>query len=440
MKQKVAFYTIGCKLNYAETSTISRKFSNLYYKHVSFKSYADIYVINSCSVTRNAEIKFRMLVRKAKSMNSKAFIIAIGCYAQLNYKEVSSIMGVSLVLRYEEKSRIIDYISKKKKNITKTEKKKYSYFPSFSIAGDHRSRSFLKIQDGCDYKCNYCVIPRSRGPSRSEKIENILNNIHFLINKGVKEIVFTGINIGDYQEKIYTKSSHTYTFFDLIKMIEDQIKEKVRIRLSSIEPNLLKNELIDFLSKSKCFVPHFHIPLQSGSNTILGSMSRRYNRELYQEKIYRIKQSNPEACIGSDVIVGFPGEKHQHFYETYQFLEKLDLSYLHIFTYSPRPYTKSISMSGHVSKKIKNKRNKVLRILSYKKYRIFCEMQIFTKKTVLFEKSTNNKKYLYGYTENYIRTKILKKLIKPIYYHNTLQNVILTEIDKDGIVIANPFN
>ncbi|WP_185869293.1 tRNA (N(6)-L-threonylcarbamoyladenosine(37)-C(2))-methylthiotransferase MtaB [Blattabacterium cuenoti] len=440
VKKKVAFYTMGCKLNYAETSTIASKFSNLYYQHVPFKSYADIYVINSCSVTRNAELEFKYIVRSARNKNSQAFIIAVGCYAQLNYKKISSFIGVDLVLGSNEKFKIIDYIDGKllKKSyptiISNTETKN-AYFPSFSVG--ERTRSFLKIQDGCDYKCSYCIIPMLRGASRSESIENILKNIRFIFSKGVKEIVLTGINIGDYG-KMYGKSSRLYTFFDLIKAI-DQIKEKGRIRLSSIEPNLLKNEYIEFFSQSKHFVPHFHIPLQSGSNDILGKMHRRYKRELYQEKIKKIRRFIPDAYIGSDIIVGFPGETHKHFLETYNFLKKLEISSLHVFTYSPRPNTKSIMIQGHVSKKIQWKRNQILRNLSNKKYRFFCESQIHTKKTVLFEKNSKNQEYLYGYTENYLRVKIPLNSYNLLYI-NTLQDVFLTKRDKDGIMIAKPIN
>ncbi|WP_185877078.1 tRNA (N(6)-L-threonylcarbamoyladenosine(37)-C(2))-methylthiotransferase MtaB [Blattabacterium cuenoti] len=442
-KKKVAFYTMGCKLNYAETSTIARMFSNSYYQHVSFKSYADIYIINSCSVTKKAELEFKYLVRSAMNKNAKSFIIAIGCYAQLNSKKVSSIFGVDLVLGSKEKFKIIDYINNEKliskkhypKIISDTEKKDF-YFPSFSF-GD-RTRSFFKIQDGCDYKCSYCVIPMSRGVSRSESMENVLKNIKSLFKKGVKEIVLTGVNIGDYG-KIYGKNNRLYTFFDLIQAI-DKIEEKGRIRLSSIEPNLLKNEYIEFFSKSKHFVPHFHIPLQSGSNEILRKMRRRYNREIYQEKVKKIQCLIPDAYIGSDVIVGFPGETYKHFLETYNFLKKLEISSLHIFTYSPRPNTRSIIMQEHVSKTIQWKRNKILRNLSQKKYRFFCESQINKKKTVLFENSSVNKEYLYGYTENYIRTKIPINSYNLLLYRNTLQNVLIKEIDKDGVLIVEPIN
>ncbi|MDR1804874.1 MAG: tRNA (N(6)-L-threonylcarbamoyladenosine(37)-C(2))-methylthiotransferase MtaB [Flavobacteriales bacterium] len=438
-KKKVAFYTLGCKLNYAETSTIASKFSNLNYEHVSFNSCSDIYVINSCSVTKKADTEFKYMVRLFLSKNAKAFIIAIGCYAQLNPKEVSYIRGVDLVLGYEEKFQITDYIDRVfllKRYPAKIISRNtyYSYFSSYSI-GD-RTRSFFKIQDGCDYKCSYCIIPMARGYSRSESIENVLKQIKFLFNKGVKEIVLTGINIGDYGKKIYgNHERRSYTFFDLIQAI-DQIKEKGRIRLSSIEPNLLREECIEFLSKSKHFVPHFHIPLQSGSNYILKKMQRRYGRELYQEKVKIIRYFIPDAYIGSDIIVGFPGETHRHFLETYHFLKKLEISSLHIFSYSQRPNTTSIYLQQEkVSKKIQWKRNKILRGLSKQKYSSFCERQIFTKKTVLFEKNSINNEYLYGYTENYIRTKIFSNPI----FRNTLQEVFLTKLDKDGVMIAKPF-
>ncbi|WP_185855048.1 tRNA (N(6)-L-threonylcarbamoyladenosine(37)-C(2))-methylthiotransferase MtaB [Blattabacterium cuenoti] len=435
-RKKIAFYTIGCKLNYAETSTIARKLSNSNYELVSFKSVADIYVINTCSVTEKAEKDFKYVVRFFMKKNAKAFIIAIGCYAQIHPKKISSFPGVDLVLGMKEKFQIIDYLDQAnlfKKNPAKIiSKETNSYFPSYSI-GD-RTRSFLKIQDGCDYKCSYCIIPISRGFSRSESIENILKNIRFLFKKGIKEIVLTGINIGDYGKKIYgNHPGRSYTFFDLIQAI-DQIKEegRGRIRLSSIEPNLLKEKCIEFLSKSRLFMPHFHIPLQSGSNYILGKMQRRYRRELYEEKVQYIRNLIPDAYIGSDIIVGFPGETHEHFLETYHFLKKLEISFLHIFPYSQRPNTKSISIQKKVSPEVQRKRKIILRVLSKQKYRSFCEKQIHTKKTVLFENNSVNHGYLYGYTENYIRTKID---LNPLFA-NTVQDVLLTKVDQDGVVIA----
>ncbi len=439
MKKKIAFYTMGCKLNYAETSTISRKFSDSLYQKVSFKSFADIYIINSCSVTNNAEIEFQRIVRYAKNQNAKSMIVAIGCYAQLNPEKVYSVIGVDLVLGYEEKFHIIEYLHNervgllKNKIFSKIRRKNYNFFPSFSV-GD-RTRSFLKIQDGCDYKCSYCIIPMSRGPSRSERIENILKNIDILLKKGVKEIVLTGINIGDYRV-----GQRRYKFFDLINIIEEdqrQRTDKVRIRLSSIEPNLLTKECIEFVSKSQCFVPHFHIPLQSGSNEILRKMHRRYKRELYQEKIHYIRDLLPHAYIGSDVIVGFPGETHENFLETYLFLKTLDISSMHIFSYSPRPKTKSMMIPEKISRTTQKKRSRMLRLLSNKKYRLFCTRQIFKKKTVLFEKIRKHHPYIYGYTENYIRIKIHRnELDSSKRIENTLQKVYLKQMDKDNIMIA----
>ncbi|WP_185882626.1 tRNA (N(6)-L-threonylcarbamoyladenosine(37)-C(2))-methylthiotransferase MtaB [Blattabacterium cuenoti] len=449
-KIKIAFYTIGCKLNYAETSTISRQFSNLIYQHVGHEDVADIYVINNCSVTKNAENEFHYIIRTLMHKNEKAFVIAIGCYTQLNPKAISYIKGVDLVLGYEAKCNITNYISfplskrypatiisRKTYPLSKIypytiiSRKTYTFFSSYSIG--ERTRSFLKIQDGCDYRCSYCIIPITRGPSRSDSLDNILNKIKYIFNKGVKEIVLTGVNIGDYGKKIYGNyNRRSYTFFDLIQAI-DEIKEKGRIRLSSIEPNLLKTECIEFLSKSNHFVPHFHIPLQSGSNYILGKMQRRYNIELYKDKIKYILHCDPDAYIGSDVIVGFPGETHQHFLETYWFLEKLNISSLHVFSYSNRPKTKSINFHNDLSKKRKSQRNKILRHLSKTKYISFCERQINKKKVVLVENNHFKRKYLYGYTENYIRTKIL---YNPIF-QNTFQKVILMKIDpKDGMMIA----
>ncbi|WP_185862942.1 tRNA (N(6)-L-threonylcarbamoyladenosine(37)-C(2))-methylthiotransferase MtaB [Blattabacterium cuenoti] len=434
IKKKVAFYTIGCKLNYAETSTIARKLSNSNYELVSFKSIADIYVINTCSVTENAEKDFKYIVRFFMNKNAKAFIIAIGCYAQVHPKEISSLPSVDLGGGRVVQFQIIDYLDQvnlfKKHPAKIISKETNSYFSSYSI-GD-RTRSFLKIQDGCDYKCSYCIIPIARGYSRSESIENILKNIRSIFQKGVKEIVLTGVNIGDYGKKIYgNHKGRSYTFFDLIQAI-DQIKENGRIRLSSIEPNLLKEECIELLSKSRLFMPHFHIPLQSGSNYILGKMQRRYKRELYQEKIQYIRNVIPDAYIGSDIIVGFPGETHGHFLETYHFLKKLEISSLHIFPYSQRPNTKSITIQEKVSLRVQRKRKIILRVLSKQKYRSFCERQIHTKKTVLFENNSVNHGYLYGYTENYIRTKIDSN---PLFI-NTVQDVLLTKVDQDGIMIA----
>lgn len=437
-KKKIAFYTIGCKLNYAETSTIARNFCN--YKHVNFDNFADIYIINSCSVTKNAEKKLKYIVRSAIRKNPKAKIVVLGCYAESNSEKVSSIKGVDLFLGAENKfyahKFIVDVENGNNKNklkglISRNNKSKFfSFHASYSIG--NRTRSFLKIQDGCDYKCSYCVIPFSRGPSRSEKIDNVLRNINFLFEKGIKEIVLTGVNIGSYGGK---KNS----FFELIKIIEKNICGKGRIRLSSIEPNLLTDECIEFISISKFFVPHFHIPLQSGSNEILGKMRRRYKKELYEKKVKKIRNIIPYAYIGSDVIVGFPGENNNHFLETFYFLKKLNISYIHVFTYSPRPYTLFENFIDTISKKLQKKKSKILKILSKNKYATFCKKQINMKKIVLFEKTkSKNEEYLYGYTENFIRVKIkINSSFLRKKYENTLQSVFLKKIDhNDDIVIA----
>ncbi len=406
------------------------------YEHVDFKDYSDIYVINTCSVTNNAENKLKYLVRCAIRKNPKSKIIAMGCYVQYDYEKISKINGIDIFLNNKEKFNIIDFIHYKKFKI-KTYKN-FNFFPSFSL--ENRTRSFLKIQDGCNYKCSYCSIPIARGFSRSDNIKNILKNIDLIFDKGIKEIVLTGINIGDYNYK-YNKNIKNFNFFDLIQAINNHIekrKEKKRIRLSSIEPNLLKDEIIEYLSKNKYFVPHFHIPLQSGSNKILKYMQRRYQKELYEEKINKIRNHIPNAYIGSDIIVGFPGETYKNFLETYFFLKKLSISSIHVFTYSGRSNTKSIFLDKKISKKIKIKRSYILRILSKKKYNYFCNRQIKTKKTVLFEKNNKNNSYLYGYTENYIRTKIYYTSMS-IKYENTFQDVVLKKIDsKDGIIIVEP--
>ncbi len=381
---------------------------------------------------------FEYIVRCAIKKNDKAYIIATGCYAQYNPEKVSNIKGVSLVLGNKDKFNIIDFINIKneKKRKINVSNNNECFFPSFSIG--NRTRSFLKIQDGCNYKCSYCIIPMSRGISRSDNINNILSNIFYLFKNEVKEIVLTGINLGDFKNR--NNSGNVDTFFKLLKTIEYFLskiineEENKRIRLSSIEPNLLEDEIIEFLSKSKYFAPHFHIPLQSGSNYILGKMHRRYKKELYEYKVNKIRNIIPNAYIGSDIIVGFPGETYKDFLNTYFFIKKLDISSMHIFTYSSRPNTKSLIFCKKLSNSIKKKRNNILRNMSKKKYFIFCKKQINTKKIVLFEKNLKYNRYIYGYTENYIRTKIPFSHFPNI--ENTLQKVILKKIDKDGIVIA----
>lgn len=436
-KIKIALHTLGCKVNFAESSTILRNIINLNnkYEKVSFNNIADIYIINTCSVTYNADKKFKYFVNLALKNNSQAFIIAIGCYAQLKPKDLLKVNGVDLVLGANEKFNIINYlddISKKKiGNFHSCEINSYNlYNTSYSL--EDRTRSFLKIQDGCDYKCSYCTIPLARGISRSEKLENVLNYAKEISKKGIKEIVLTGINIGDYGKEIYNgKIKYKYSFLYLIEAL-DKIEGIERIRISSIEPNLLLDEIIFFIKNSKHFVPHFHIPLQSGSDKILKKMRRRYLTDLYKEKIYKIKKNIPNACIGVDVIVGFPGESDNDFLKTYYFLSNLDISYIHVFTYSERDNTNAINMKEIIDKKIRQKRNKIIMGLSAKKRFSFYKENINTKKSVLFEK-TNKNGFIYGYTDNFIRIKTnwSKSLI------NSIKLVQLTEIDKDGIMLIN---
>lgn len=429
--KKVAFYTLGCKLNFAETSTIARSFEEDGYIRVDFEDPADIYVINTCSVTENADKQFKQIVRKALKTNPKAFLAAVGCYAQLKPEELASVDGVDLVLGAKEKFNITQYIDDLTKNnegivhsceISETD----FYVGSYSI-GD-RTRAFLKVQDGCDYKCTYCTIPMARGISRSDTIENILNNAKKISDKGIKEIVLTGVNIGDYGKGEFGNKKHKHTFLELVQAL-DNVEGIERLRISSIEPNLIKDETIDFIAQSKSFVPHFHIPLQSGSNEILKKMKRRYLRELYVSRVAKIREVMPDACIGVDVIVGFPGETDEHFLETYHFLNELDISYLHVFTYSERDNTEAVLMDGVVPDAVRAKRSKMLRGLSAKKRNAFYESQLGKEKTVLFE-SDNKQGYIHGFTENYVK---VKAPWDPALV-NTLHKVKLTKIDVDGMV------
>ena len=429
--KKVAFYTLGCKLNFAETSTIARSFEEDGYIRVDFDDPADIYVINTCSVTENADKQFKQIVRKALKTNPKAFLAAVGCYAQLKPEELASVDGVDLVLGAKEKFNITQYIDDLTKNnegivhsceISETD----FYVGSYSI-GD-RTRAFLKVQDGCDYKCTYCTIPMARGISRSDTIENILSNAKKISDKGIKEIVLTGVNIGDYGKGEFGNKKHEHTFLELVQAL-DKVEGIERLRISSIEPNLIKDETIDFIAQSKSFVPHFHIPLQSGSNEILKKMKRRYLRELYVSRVAKIREVRPDACIGVDVIVGFPGETDEHFLETYHFLNELDISYLHVFTYSERDNTEAVLMDGVVPDAVRAKRSKMLRGLSAKKRNAFYESQLGKEKTVLFE-SDNKQGYIHGFTENYVK---VKAPWDPALV-NTLHKVKLTKIDVDGMV------
>ncbi|WP_315019462.1 tRNA (N(6)-L-threonylcarbamoyladenosine(37)-C(2))-methylthiotransferase MtaB [Capnocytophaga leadbetteri] len=429
--KKVAFYTLGCKLNFAETSTIARSFEEEGYIRVDFDDPADIYVINTCSVTENADKQFKQIVRKALKTNPKAFLAAVGCYAQLKPEELASVDGVDLVLGAKEKFNITQYIDDLTKNnegvvhsceIAETD----FYVGSYSI-GD-RTRAFLKVQDGCDYKCTYCTIPMARGISRSDTIENILSNAKKISDKGIKEIVLTGVNIGDYGKGEFGNKKHEHTFLELVQAL-DKVEGIERLRISSIEPNLIKDETIDFIAQSNSFVPHFHIPLQSGSNEILKKMKRRYLRELYVSRVAKIREVMPDACIGVDVIVGFPGETDELFLETYYFLNDLDISYLHVFTYSERDNTEAVLMDGVVPDEVRAKRSKMLRGLSAKKRNAFYESQLGKEKTVLFE-SDNKQGYIYGFTENYVK---VKAPWDPALV-NTLHKVKLTKIDVDGMV------
>lgn len=433
MTNNVAFYTLGCKLNFSETSTIARQFQDNGYQRVEFDDKAQIYVINTCSVTENADKRFKTIVKKALDHNPDAFIIGIGCYAQLKPEELAAVDGVDLVLGATEKFKVTDYIQDLSKNdfgeVHSCEiNEAYFYVGSYSI-GD-RTRAFLKVQDGCDYKCTYCTIPLARGISRSDSLENVLNNAKDISEEGIKEIVLTGVNIGDYGKGEFGNKKHKHTFLDLVKAL-DQVEGIKRLRISSIEPNLLKDKTIDFVSSSQHFVPHFHIPLQSGSNDLLRKMKRRYRRELYVDRVERIKSTMPDACIGVDVIVGFPGETDERFLETYEFLNALDISYLHVFTYSERDNTEAAAMSNVVPKSIRKKRSKMLRGLSAKKRRAFYESQLGKTKTVLFE-DQNKEGYIHGFTENYVKV----KLPWNPFFVNTLKKVKLDFIDSDGIVRA----
>ena len=429
--KKVAFYTLGCKLNFSETSTIARDFQNEGFERVDFSDVADIYVINTCSVTENADKRFKTIVKQALQVNADSFIIAIGCYAQLQPQELADVYGVDLVLGATEKFKITDYLNDLSKqsvgsvHACEIEAADF-YVGSYSI-GD-RTRAFLKVQDGCDYKCTYCTIPLARGISRSDSLQNVLKNAYEISKKGIQEIVLTGVNIGDYGKGEFGNKKHQHTFLELIQAL-DTVEGIKRLRISSIEPNLLKNETIDFVSKSNCFVPHFHIPLQSGSNLVLMNMRRRYMRELYEERVAVIKQQMPDACIGVDVIVGFPGETEALFLETFNFLNTLDISYLHVFTYSERPNTLAASMQNAVPKTIRAKRSKLLRGLSVKKRRAFYESQLGSIRTVLFE-GENKSGYIHGFTENYVK---VKTPWNPTLV-NTLHEIELTKIDGDGLV------
>jgi len=431
MKKKVAFHTLGCKLNFSETATIASQMEAADFEKVPFESKADVYVINTCSVTENADKRFKEIVKKTQKINEKAFVAAVGCYAQLKPEALAEVDGVDLVLGATEKFNLTAYLNDLTKQEVGTVHACEIEEADFYVGGyaiGERTRAFLKVQDGCDYKCTYCTIPLARGISRSDTLENVLKNAQEIASKGIKEIVLTGVNIGDYGKGEFGNKRHQHTFFDLVQSLE-KVPGISRLRISSIEPNLLKNETIELVSKSEVFVPHFHIPLQSGSDKVLKKMKRRYLTSLYRDRIKTIQNKMPHACIGVDVIVGFPGETEQDFLETYEFLNDLAVSYLHVFTYSERDRTEAANMSEVVPLAVRNKRSKMLRGLSVKLRRAFYESQIDTKRTVLFE-GENKKGYIHGFTENYVK---VKTPWDPALV-NTVAEVRLRDIDQDGLV------
>ena len=428
MMKKVAFYTLGCKLNFSETSTISRQFEERGFQKVDFADTPDVFIINTCSVTENADKKCKKIVREAQKINPDGFVAIIGCYAQLKPKEISEIEGVDAVLGAAEKFRLLDLLPTFKKSeqahVLASEIKEANAFNNAYSIND-RTRTFLKVQDGCNYHCAFCTIPLARGKSRSDSIENIIKSAQEIAATDTKEIVLTGVNIGDFGIQ---DGKRVEKFVDLVKEI-DQVEGIDRIRISSIEPNLLTNEIIEYTLSSKRFVPHFHIPLQSGSNKILRKMRRRYLRELYEDRVSKIKSLIPDCCIGVDVIVGFPGETEEDFIDTYNFLNELDISYLHVFTYSERANTAAPEMEGTVPMKERNRRSKMLRILSEKKKRQFYESQLGTTRTVLFEDDVEDG-MMHGFTENYVR---VAAKYDPLLI-NELKTVQLTRINEKGVV------
>ena len=426
--KKVAFYTLGCKLNYSETSTISRQFEAKGYQKVDFTDTPDIYIINTCSVTVNADKKCRKVVREARQHSPNAYVAIIGCYAQLKPKEISEIPGVDAVLGAAEKFRLIElldgFVRQPEPTVLSGKIKDVKSFNS-SYSIQDRTRTFLKVQDGCDYSCTFCTIPLARGSSRSEAIEKIITTANEIAESGVKEIVLTGVNLGDFGIQEGVRKSR---FIELIKAL-DTVEGIERFRISSCEPNLLTDEVIEFVAASKKFVPHFHIPLQSGSNKILKLMKRRYQRELYTARVEKIKQAMPPCCIGVDVIVGFPGEKNEDFFDTYQYLNGLDISYLHVFTYSERPNTPASTMTGTVPQQTRAERSAMLHSLSEKKRRSFYEQHLGTFATVLFENDVEGN-VIFGFTENYIR---VQSKYDPLLV-NALKNVQLVSVNENGTV------
>ncbi|MBT30855.1 MAG: tRNA (N(6)-L-threonylcarbamoyladenosine(37)-C(2))-methylthiotransferase MtaB [Thalassobius sp.] len=424
--KKVAFYTLGCKLNFSETSTIARMFEERGYKKVSFSDTPDIFIINTCSVTDNADKKCRKVVREAKAISPNAYVTIVGCYAQLKPKEISEIPGVDAVLGAAEKFRLLDlldgFVKPEQPQVFASEVSEANSFISGYSMND-RTRTFLKVQDGCNYNCTFCTIPLARGKSRSDTVESVLVNAREIAATEVKEVVLTGVNLGDFG---IVEGRRQFRFYDLVKEL-DQVEGIERFRISSIEPNLLSNDIIEYVAESKRFVPHFHIPLQSGSDKLLKLMRRRYERQLYADRVAKIKELMPHCCIGVDVIVGFPGETEEDFLDTYHFLNELDVSYLHVFTYSERPNTPAIDMEGAVPQKTRQKRSKMLRSLSHKKKRAFYEQHVGDQATVLFENDVENG-MMHGFTENYIR---VTAKYDPLLI-NELKQVQLVRLNEEG--------
>ena len=427
----VAFHTLGCKLNFSETSTIARNLKDHGYQKIEFTDSADVYVINTCSVTANADKECRTIVKNALKANPDGFVVVVGCYAQLKPEEIAQMEGVDLVLGAAEKFNVAQYLENLNKQneaiIHSCEIEEADFYVGSYSIGD-RTRAFLKVQDGCDYKCTYCTIPLARGISRSDTMSNVLKNAREIAEKGIKEIVLTGVNIGDYGKGEFGNKKHEHTFLELVQEL-DKVENIDRIRISSIEPNLLKNETIEFVSQSKRFVPHFHIPLQSGSDEILKKMKRRYLSNLYLDRVTKIREVMPNACIGVDVIVGFPGETEELFLETYNFLNELPISYLHVFTYSERDNTEAINFEGVVDQAERKRRNKMLRILSEKKRQAFYQTQLGSTQKVLWEHDNKEGK-MFGFTENYVKvqTDFNADLV------NQTQYVELTKINHNGNV------
>ncbi len=435
----VAFHTLGCKLNFSETSTIARLMVEKGFTKVNFSEPADVYVINTCSVTENADKECKQIVKQALNNNPEAFVAIVGCYAQLKPEEIAKIEGVDVVLGATEKFKLLNYINFSKNDTTQIQSCEIGeadFFVDAYSVGD-RTRSFLKVQDGCDYSCTFCTIPLARGKSRSDIIENVVANANKIAASGVKEIVLTGVNIGDFgygrDIDVEGKKQKEKNFLDLVKEL-DKVEKVERFRISSIEPNLLKDEIIEFVAKSDRFMPHFHIPLQSGNNELLKKMKRRYLRELYSDRVTKIKSEMPDCCIGVDVIVGFPGETEEQFLDTYNFINGLDVSYLHVFTYSERDNTEAILMEDPVPMAERKRRNKMLRILSAKKLRAFYESQLGKTSTVIFEHESKGD-FMFGFTENYVKVKhpYSAELV------NTSLDVTLDSFDEEGNVLGKIF-